>query len=194
MEITFKKGLVLLAFICFTIGAKAQYSAVPDTARFGVGVDLASPSGGFGEQYKTGVGVSAQYDMPLNEKFYFTANLGYLDLFANNGSSNNEHILNSTSASMSIVPLKVGIKYYLIRTFYIQGEVGESLLLNRSAVYGVDNTALTYDGQMGILFKRKDRKSFFDVGIRYQFIQSYFGDANYGTMFAARVAYSFSLK
>jgi hypothetical protein len=194
MEITFKKGLILLAFVCFTIGAKAQYSAVPDTARFGVGLDLVKPSGGFGEQYKAGVGVSAQYDLPLSEKFYFTANLGYLNLFANNSSSNNEHISNATSSSMSLVPAKVGIKLYLIRTFYIQGEVGESLLLDRSSIYAVDNTALTYDGQIGILFKRKDRKSFIDVGLRYQFIQSYFGDNNYGTMLAARVAYAFSLK
>ncbi|WP_461449287.1 hypothetical protein [Mucilaginibacter sp.] len=194
MEITFKKGLVLLAFICFTVGAKAQYSAVPDTARLSFGIDGIKTNGGFNTEYKFAVGASAQYDLPLTEKFYFTANLGYLNFGANNSAANPLHIENVSSSSMSIVPLKVGIKYYLIRTFYIQGEAGESLLLNKSSVYGIDQTGLNYDGQIGILFKRKDRKSFIDVGIRYQLMQSYYGDGNYGTMFGARIAYAFNLK
>jgi hypothetical protein len=193
MEITFKKGLILLAFIAFTGIAKAQYSAVPDTARISFGIDGATINSGFSEKFKAAVGVSAQYDLPLTEKFYFTANLGYLDYFANNGSENTEHILNVNSSSMSVVPLKVGIKYYLIRTFYIQAEGGGDLLLNRSSVYAINSTGLNYDGQIGILFKKKN-KNYIDVGIRYQLQQSFYGDGEYGAMIAARVAYAFNLK
>jgi len=193
MEITFKKGLILLAFIGFTGLAKAQYSAVPDTARISYGIDAGVTSGGFSEQYKTALGVSVQYDLPLTEKFYFTANLGYLDFFANNSAQNNEHIINVPSSSMSVVPLKVGIKYYLIRTFYIQGEYGGDLLLNKSSVYGLNGTGLNYDGQIGILFK-KQNKNYIDVGIRYQLQQSFYGDGEYGAMYVARIAYAFNLK
>lgn len=193
MEITFKKGLVLLAFICFTLGAKAQYSAVPDTSRLSFGIDGVMPSGGFSNQYKAGVGASLQYDLPVTDKFYFTVNAGYLNLFPSNSSTNPNYILNVKSSSMSIAPVKVGIKYFLIRTFYVQGEVGESLLLNKNAVYGLNSNALTYDGQMGILF-RQTKRSYLDVGIRYQLLQSYLGDGNYGVMWGARVAYAFNLK
>jgi hypothetical protein len=193
MEITFKKSFVLLAFICFTLGAKAQYSAVPDTSRLSVGIDGVLTNGGFKSEYKAAAGVSVQYDLPLNEKFYVTLNAGYLNFFANNSSSNPNYIQKVTSSNMSMAPLKVGIKFFLIRTFYIQGEVGQSLLLNRAGVYAINSTGLNYDGQMGILFRRTKR-SYIDAGIRYQLQQSFYGDGNYGTMLAARIAYAFNLK
>jgi len=193
MEITFKKGLVLLAFICFTLGAKAQYSAVPDTSRLSVGIDGATTSGGFKDQYKGGIGVSVQYDLPLSEHLYVTANAGYLNLFANSSSSNPNYILNVKSSNMAVAPVKIGLKLFIIRTFYIQGEAGEALLLNKNSVYALNSTAFTYDGQMGILFRRTKR-SYIDAGIKYSLQQSYFGDGNYGIMWGARVAYAFNLK
>jgi hypothetical protein len=193
MEITFKKGLVLLAFICFTLGAKAQYSAVPDTARLSIGIDGAATSGGFKDQYKAGLGVSVQYDLPLSEHLYVTGNAGYLNLFANNSSSNPNYIINVKSSNMGVAPVKVGLKLFIIRTFYIQGEAGEALLLNKNSVYALNSTAFTYDGQMGILFRRK-QKSYIEAGIKYSLQQSFFGDGNYGIMWGARVAYAFNLK
>ncbi len=193
MEITFKKGLVLLAFICFTLGAKAQYSAVPDTARLSIGIDGALTSGGFKDQYKGGIGASIQYDLPLSEHLYVTGNVGYLNLFANNSSSNPNYIVNVKSSNMGVAPIKVGLKLFIIRTFYIQGEAGEALLLNKNAVYALNSTAFTYDGQMGILFRRTKR-SYIEAGIKYSLQQSYFGDGNYGIMWGARVAYAFNLK
>lgn len=193
MEITFKKALVLLAFICFTVVAKAQYSAVPDTSRLSVGIDGAVASGGFKNEYKAGLGASIQYDLPLTDKFYFTANAGYLDLFANSSSSNPNYILNVKSSDMSVAPVKLGLKFFLIRTFYIQAEAGEALLLNKNSVYALNSTSFTYDGQMGILF-RHSKRSYIEAGIKYQLQQSFFGDGNYGIMWGARVAYAFNLK
>ena len=193
MEITFKKSLVLLAFVCFTLGAKAQYSAVPDTSRLSIGIDGAITSGGFKDQYKAGVGASIQYDLPLSEHLYVTANAGYLNLFANNGSSNPNYIVGVKSANMGVAPVKLGLKLFIIRTFYIQGEAGEAFLLNKNSVYAINSTAFTYDGQMGILFRRT-KKSYIEAGIKYQLLQSYFGDGNYGVMWGARVAYAFNLK
>jgi len=193
MEITFKKAFVLLAFICFTVAAKAQYSAVPDTARLSFGLDGAFSSGGFKDQFKAGIGASVQYDLPLSEKFYVTANAGYLDLFANSTSTNPNYILGVKSSDMSVAPVKVGLKLFLIRTFYIQAEAGESFLLNKNSVYALNSTAFTYDGQMGILFRRT-QKSYIDAGIKYSLQQSYFGDGNYSIMWGARIAYAFNLK
>jgi hypothetical protein len=193
MEITFKKVLILLAFISFTLGAKAQYSAVPDTLRLSVGLDAATTSGNFGTEYKFGAGVSAQLDLPLTEKFYFTANAGYTNFFASNSSTNPLYIQGVKSANMSVAPVKLGIKYFLIRTFYIQGEAGESFLLNQTALYAHYSADFTYAGQMGILFRRK-QKSYIDAGIRYQNTQSFYGDGKFDKIWAARVAYAFNLK
>jgi len=193
MEITYKKGLVLLEFICFTLGAKAQYSAVPDTSRLSIGIDGAATSGGFKDQYKGGLGASIQYDLPLSDHLYVTANAGYLDFFANNGNTNPNYIVGVKSANMGVVPVKLGLKLFIIRTFYIQGEAGEALLTNKNAVYAINSTAFTYDGQMGILFRRTKR-SYIEAGIKYQLQQSFFGDGNYGIMWGARVAYAFNLK
>jgi hypothetical protein len=193
MKIAYKKLFILIAFISFTYAAKAQYSAVPDTARITFGPDLSFPTGNFKNSYNYGVGVSVQAEVPLSTKLYVTGNVGYSMLIANNSSSNPELITNVKTANMSAAPLKLGLKFYLIRTFYIAGEAGETLLLNRTAVYGIDASAFTWAPQMGILFKLANH-NFIDGSVRWQKTQSFYGDGNYNTFWGVRVAYGFNLK
>lgn len=193
MKIAYKKFFILIAFIGFSVAAKAQYSAVPDTARISIGPDVSSPVGNFGNSYKLGIGASAQIDIPLSDKFYVLANVGYTMFKANESTTNPEYILNVKSANMNVAPVKVSLRYYLIRTFYIQGDAGETFLLNKTAIYALDGSAFTWAPQMGILFKLKN-KNFIDGGIRWQKTQSFFGDGNYNTFWGFRVAYGFSLK
>ena len=194
MKITFTKLIYLIALISFTLTAKAQYSPVPDTIRYSIGVDAGSPNGGFSNSYKFFAGASLQVDFPLTERIYITANGGYNTLFAAaNSSSNPMSIQNVSQANMSYAPIKIGFKYLLIRSFYIQAEGGESLLLNKSAVYALNSTGITYAGQMGIIFRLK-QKTYIDAGIRYEAVQSFYGDGGYNNFFAARIAYAFNLK
>jgi len=193
MKIVYKKLFILIAFISFTYAAKAQYSAVPDTARIAIGPDFSFPTGNFGNSYTIGFGASVQLDFPITEKLYVTGNAGYTMFSASNSSSNPQYIANVKAANMNTAPLKLGLKFYLIRTFYIQGEAGETLLLNRTAVYAINGNAFTWAPQMGILFKLHN-KNFIDGGIRWQKTQSFYGDGNYNTFWGVRVAYGFSLK
>ena len=193
MKIAYKKLFILIAFISFTYAAKAQYSAVPDTARITFGPDFSFPTGNLGDSYKYGIGASVQAEVPLSTKLYVTGNVGYTMLSASNSSSNPNYILNVKSPNMSVAPLKLGLKFYLIRTFYIQGEAGETLLLNRTAVYGIDASAFTWAPQMGILFKLPNH-NFIDGSVRWQKTQSFYGDSNYNTFWGVRVAYGFNLK
>jgi hypothetical protein len=188
-----KKIFILIAFISFTYIAKAQYSAVPDTARISIGPDISAPTGNFADQYKIGIGASLQADVPITPSFYVIGNVGYTMFSANNTSTNPQYILNVKSANMNVAPLKLGLRWYLIRTFYIQGEAGETFLLNKAAVYATDGSAFTWAPQMGILFKLKS-KNFIDGGIRWQKTQSFYGDTKYNTFWGFRVAYGFSLK
>jgi len=194
MKITLKKIIYLIAFLSFAIGAKAQNSAVPDTTRVSVGLDGGVPNGTFNDSYAYNIGASAQIDVPITEKLYFTGNIGF-NLFSPNTNigENPQAIQGVKVANMEILPAKVGLKYFLIRTFYLQAEGGESLLLNKSAVYGLNSTGLTYAGQMGILFKMPNRR-YIDVGFRYEGVQSFYGDGHYNNFIAARVAYAFNLK
>lgn len=193
MKIAYKKLFILIALISFTYAAKAQYNAVPDTARITFGPDFSAPTGNFGNSYTYGIGASVQLDVPLSPKLYVTGNVGYTMFSASNSSSNPNYILNVKSPNMSAAPLKLGLKFYLIRTFYIQGEAGETLLLNRTAVYAIDGNAFTWAPQMGILFKLPNH-NFIDGGIRWQKTQSFYGDSNYNTFWGFRVAYGFNLK
>ncbi len=193
MKIAYKKLFILIAFISFTYAAKAQYSAVPDTARITFGPDLSFPTGNFENSYKYGVGASVQVDVPLSPKLYVTGNVGYSMFIASNSSANPQYIVGVKTPNMSAAPLKLGLKFYLIRTFYIAGEAGETLLLNRTAVYGIDASAFTWAPQMGILFKLKNH-NFIDGSVRWQKTQSFYGDGNYNTFWGVRAAYGFNLK
>lgn len=192
MKITLQKLVYLLAFITFTLAAKAQDSAVPDTLRLSIGVDGSYPQGSFSNMYTFGIGGSLQLDLPITPKLYATANGGYSVFSPNNSGSNPEAITGVKLSAMSVAPFKIGLKYFLIRTFYVQAEGGETLLLNKSAVYALNGNGMTYAVQMGILFKLKNR-TYIDGGIRYERVQSFYGDGAYNSFLGFRVAYAFNL-
>lgn len=193
MNITFKRLLVFIAFISFTYAAKAQYSAVADTARLAIGPDVSFTSGDFKTKYNIGIGAALQLDVPLNEKFYVTGSAGFTSYGAVNSSANPNYIINVNASAMSVAPLKIGLKYYLIRAFYIQAEAGETILLNEAAVYGDYKSAFTYSPQLGILFKLKHRQ-YIDAGVRWQRTQSFFYSTGDNSIWGVRVAYAFGLK
>jgi hypothetical protein len=195
MKITFKKLFYLIAFLSFSLGAKAQYSAVPDTARISLGLDAAFPQGGFADSYSFGLGASLQVDFPINEALYFTANLAYDSYFPNNKDivGNPQAIAGVDLPNLNVLPLKVGLKWFIIRTFYVQAEGGEALLLNKSVQYANYSTAFTYTPQIGILFKLNNRK-YLDVGFRYERMQSFFSGYSSTNFLALKVAYGLNLK
>ena len=194
MKITLRKTLYLIAFLGFTLGAKAQNVAIPDTARLTLGVDAGKPGGSFGNYYKVSAGVSLQGDFPITEKLYVTGSLGYASFFPNNDLTVNDRaIVEVKIANMNMSYLKAGLKYFLIRGFYVQGEIGENLLLNKSAIYALNSNSITFDPQMGIVFKLPNHK-YIDAGLRYSFDQSFYGDGNYNHYFALRIAYGLNLK
>ena len=194
MKITFTKLIYLIALISFTLTAKAQYSPVPDTIRYSVGVDGAFPNGTFGTEYKYGLGASLQVDFPLTERIYITGNAGFDNFFAAAASTSNPMtIINVPQVNMKYTPIKIGFKYLLIRSFYVQAEGGETLLLNKSAVYGLNSTGLDYAGSMGIIFRLK-QKTYIDGSFMYEAVQSFYGDGGYNNYFAFRIAYAFNLK
>jgi len=196
MKHSLTKLLYLVIFLGLSYGAKAQQSAVPDTTRYTFGLDGSAPNGTLNNGYLFGLGVSAQVDIPLTLKWYFTGNVGVNTFFAQKSNSANGYgIENVKVPNMDVLPVKVGLKYFLIRTFYLQGEVGESLLLNKSAVYAYDSYGFTFAPQMGLLFKMPNRK-YIDVGFRYEWFQDVYNSSSslsaYNKFYALRFAYGFN--
>ncbi len=183
----------LSAFIFFAVlstGVLAQ--PVPDTTRINVGISAGLPIA-LNDMYTHNLGGYLQVDYPLSSTLYVTGSAGYNTLFASPKFSTTPNgILNVKAANMQTVPLKLGVKFFLIRHFYIAGEVGQTLLLNKAAVYAPKSNAFTFSPNIGMLFFLKNRK-YIDAGIRYEAVSTFYNDkANYG-FWAAHIAYAFNL-
>ena len=190
MKVLFNKLATLLLFVSLSIGASAQ--SIPDTARINVGLSAGLPIA-LDNMYTYNLGAYLQLDYPITKTLYVTGSAGYNTLFASpNFSTTPGGILNVKAANMQTVPLKLGIKLFVIRHFYLAGEVGQTLLVNKSQVYALKNNALTYSPKMGMLFFLK-KHQYIDAGIRYEAVSTFYNDkANYG-FWAAHVAYAFNL-
>jgi hypothetical protein len=198
MRPTFTKFLYLVIFLGLSYGAKAQQSAVPDTTRYSIGLDATFPTANLNNGYLLGTGASAQIDIPLTTKWYFIGSVGYNVFFPQRSQTANSYsIENVSQPDLTLVPVKIGFKYFLIRTFYLQGEAGESLILNKTALYANQSTALTYAPGAGLLFKLH-HKNYIDFSVRFQWFQDFYDNdeslKSYNRFWGFRFAYGFNLK
>ncbi len=190
MKVLFNKLSASIFFAVLSTGVLAQ--PVPDTVRINVGLSAGLPIA-LDNMYTYNAGAFLQVDYPLSRTLYVTGSAGYNTLFASpNFSTTEGGILNVKAANMQTVPLKIGIKLFAIRHFYLAGEVGQTLLVNRSAVYAPKSNAFTFSPRMGMLFFLKNHQ-YIDAGIRYEAVSTFYNDkANYG-FWAAHIAYALNL-
>lgn len=198
MRPTFTKFLYLVIFLGLSYGAKAQQSAVPDTTRYSLGLDVLLPTGNLNNGYLIGTGVSAQIDLPITTKLYVTGNVGFDNYFPQSSQTANPYSAAGVSqADLRIMPVKVGLKFFLIRTFYIQAEGGESFVLNKDAVFAYQSDAITVAPQIGLLFKLH-HKNYIDVGFRYEWFQDIYSNdesmKGYNKFWGFRFAYGVNFK
>ncbi len=190
MKTTFTKLIALILFVSFYFGASAQ--SVPDTTRISVGLEAGAPAY-VTNLYSHILGASLRIDYPIGRKTYITGTAGYNILFASSTASTAPSgILNVQNADMKTIPLKIGIKHFLIRHFYVLGELGGTLLTNKQAVYATSTSAFTYSPQIGMLFFLKKR-TYIDAGIRYEGVSSFYNDNEKYNFWGAHIAYAFNL-
>lgn len=70
------------------------------------GIEVAIPIGDFGEVYPLGIGVSGQYEFGISKHFGVTGSIGYTFLTVDSE-------LSDLVKTAYMVPLQVGVKYYL---------------------------------------------------------------------------------
>jgi len=179
--------ICLILFVSISLGAAAQ--AIPDTARLALGVDLGDPVGSIGGRYLFSFGGSIRFDRPVSRKAYVTLSVGYNDfLLANGATATQQAILN-----VPMPTLKVGYKYFLIKQFYVQGEMGATFVLNKAAEYATNTAPFTYSPQVGMIFKLKKPRTYIDAGVRYEGVASFYNDSDKYNFWAVHISYAFNL-
>ena len=200
MKNTFKISALVLAFAGFAFGAKAQTTTPTTTTtstttnngiRYSIGVDAGIPLGNFKDSYKWNLGGSVQADIPvISNQLFVTVNAGYNNIF---GKKDIGGIAGADVPNFQLIPVKAGLKYFVIPNFYVQGEAGAAFLLNKKDV-GVDkSTAFVYAPQVGVQFPISANGNFIDAGIRYEATTKYASGINDSkvSFLGIRVAYGF---
>jgi hypothetical protein len=191
MKTLFNTLIFLIVFGSFSLTGAAQ--AIPDTARLAIGIDAGFPTANIGSRYTFSLGGSVRFDFPLSKKSYITASVGYNNFFLGSESvTTQQAILNVPVQTLQTMPFKLGYKYFLIKHFYAQLEAGETLVLNKQAIYATKSTAFTYAPGIGMLFNTKGH-NFIDAGLRYEGVSSFYNDNDKYNFWAIHISYAFKL-
>ena len=197
MKSSIKISALALAFAAFTFSAKAQTTTPTTTStstitasgiRYSIGVDGGIPTGKLSDAYNWNLGGSLQVDIPVANKLFVTVNAGYDNIF---GKKNIDGTAFDVT-NIQLLPVKAGLKYFVVSNFYVQGEAGASFLLNKSKLGDDKSAAFIYAPQVGYQFQLGG-KSYIDAGVRYEASTKFDSgvDDSKVNFFGLRVAYGF---
>lgn len=192
MKAIFNKITALLLISSLSIGASAQ--SIPDTMRISLGISAGQPTA-LDNMYTHNLGGFLRIEYPITRHLYVTGSAGYNTLFVSpNYSSSPNGIMGVKGANMQTAPLKLGLKVFMIRHFYVGAEAGQTLLLNRRELYAHKNNVFTFAPQAGMLFFVKNRRNYIDAGIRFEAVPTFYNNdkTSYG-FWGAHIAYAFNL-
>ena len=196
MKNSLKISVIALAFTAFAFGAKAQ-TITPSTTtapasngvRFSIGVDAGLPTGNLSNAYKWNLGGSVQADIPvISNQLFVTVNAGYDNIFGKKNIDGSG--LDATN--IQLLPVKAGLKYFIVPNFYVQGEAGAAFSLNKSDVGFTNSAAFVYAPQLGYQFQLGGG-NYIDAGVRYEASTKFVSDVDDSkvSFVGLRVAYGF---
>ena len=169
------KKIVICTFLSLLISGLVMAQDA-QTFRFSVGPELGFATGTFANTHSVGIGATIQGEIPLQQNLYGTATTGFIAYGGKSiGGTTQKH------NSQTIIPIKVGIKYFFIGGFYGAAQLGLGILGNYTK-----GTAFAYTPQIGYEFKTKSGKAV-DATFKYD------GYSKNGTIEAIgfRLAYIF---
>lgn len=208
MKSTLKTLVYTLLFIFIGTAAKAQLS-VPDSLRIGIGGELFSTTGSnFGTDvnvpvngeaasaYSYGTGLALRVDVPVLSGLFVTASAGYNTYFTTkNANKSQQALTNGGLPNFNTIPIKLGLKVFIGGDrFYAHGELGETLLANKKALYAMYSNAFTWSPGIGLIFPLQKRHTYIDGGIRFESAQTFYNNKTTNNFWALHVAYAFNLK
>ncbi|MDB4903591.1 MAG: hypothetical protein JWQ63_2872 [Mucilaginibacter sp.] len=126
MKNPFKIGVATLALLPFlSIHSNAQTTKKTESYRSSIGADGGIPVGPLKDNFDWNPGVSKQGDFPMIKDQLFATGNGVIIIF----------FVKNTIAGLNdlhVIPLKGGLKYFLIEYIYIQGETVVSFIANKN--------------------------------------------------------------
>jgi len=142
---------VLLAGCVFSSFAQSQ-----NISKFNIGFDGAKALNGMNSIFGAGIGGSVKYEFhpkTISKPLYVTLEAGYESFFVKSPLQN-AYVPSTTN----YVPIKVGLKYYVLNGLYGEVQVGTSIYTQH---YG--GSAFDFSPGIGYSFP-----SGFEVGLRYE--------------------------
>lgn len=185
---------MVLAFAGLSVAAKAQTTSTSTTTnngiRYSIGVEAGIPVGNFKDAYKWNFGGSVQADIPVASQLFVTVNAGFNNVF---GKKDLAGVAGADVPNVQLLPVKAGLKYFVIPNFYVQGEAGAAFLLNKDKAGYDKSTAFVYAPQVGVQFPVSASGNFIDAGVRYEATTKYTTgvDNSKVSFLGLRVAYGF---
>ncbi|RFZ90524.1 hypothetical protein D0C36_22355 [Mucilaginibacter conchicola] len=168
------KTIPLVLFALFVLSlTKTNAQSIPkNTFKLDVGAEALRPLSAANDFYDIGIGGTARLNYGLTDKLAVTLTSGYYH-FNYKGSGN------YNLYDVNIIPIKAGLKYFLIPNVYVNGEAGVGL--GRTPI---NYTKTIISGGFGWVYKG------LDVGLKYE---NNFGRYDGFKNIGLRVGYGFKL-
>jgi len=185
---------VAIALTGLTLRATAQSSSADSLkARpsFSIGADGGFSAGSFKHTNGWNIGGSLQADIPIAQQLYFSANASYLNFY---GRTNIDGT-GVSSPGIHFLPVKAGLKLFVLSDIYVQADAGAGFILNKDEVGSQRTTAFIYSPQVGIKLPLTGN-SFIDASALYEASTKYSSgvDNTKVNFFGLRLAYGLSTK
>ncbi|MBC7417484.1 MAG: hypothetical protein H7325_04945 [Pedobacter sp.] len=176
-----KSIFILFAVLLFVETAKAQIF------KFGVGTELAIPTGNSSNITNIGIGGYVKFVQAVAPKIAVTETAELITFFG-------KKFLDIRSQNLSYLPVKLGLKYFPSENFYAEGQGGLAIPVKSNG-----KTNFTWALGIGSFVKTSSNGAQFDVGLRYQALTNTIQQSvvtsnktNFGYI-ALRVGYVFGL-
>ena len=150
MNIKYK--IVAIAFFSLFLNLNLTAQQV----KFGLASELNLPTGNASNISGVGFGGAVTAEVSLATKYALTGSGGY-NLFIG------KKYFGNRVQDISAVPVKLGVKYYSIPEFYLEGQLGAAF-----HVAGNSKTSLIWSPGFGTYFRTNNNKQKIAFGIRYE--------------------------
>jgi len=195
MKTLLKNTTILAGLIAVSFAGHAQTTSQTTTTSsngiiYSVGVDGGFSAGSFKSTNKWDLGGSIQADIPVASQFFLDINAGYLNFYG----KNNVYGSGTQAAPVHLIPVKAGLKYFVLQDIYVQADAGIGFATNKSDLDYQRTAAFLYTPQVGMQLPI-GKKQFIDAGLYYEASTKFTSNVDNTKLnfFGLRAAYAFGL-
>jgi hypothetical protein len=177
-----KKLLMVLTILGSTVFASFAQTTQPPVL-LSIGADVGFATAPTNQTYASTTGLSFKFELPFqNQRLNLTLTAAYSNYNPKNTPATD------TLQNGHYVPVEIGLKYFLYKNIYFEGDIGESFNINSQ--YMGYQSVFIYSPVAGISLPIQKNTAAIDMSVRYESRIESAGNIN---QVAFRVAYKFGL-